>query len=121
MCIKAELRRELLSSRTADKSDKTRFWREFVQTKIYTDCKTLLTYVSVKDEPDTRGLIEHALLDCKRVFVPKTYGSGRMTFYRINHCQSFRPSAVSAYPSRAATVKRSKTETATGAPLAEYV
>lgn len=81
---KAALRRELLSARAANApSDSTGFWRGFIKTGIYADCETLLTYVSVKNEPDTRGLIEYALSDGKRVFVPKTYGGGEMTFYRV--------------------------------------
>ena len=80
MQVKADIRRELISTRVPGTS---KFWKSFIDTEIYKDCETLLTYVSVKNEPDTRGLIEYALISGKRVFVPKTYGDGRMTFYRI--------------------------------------
>ena len=88
---KAELRREILSARESgfenfeDFENSVPLWRRFVQTKIYADCEILLTYVSVREEHDTRPLIERALSDGKRVFAPKTYAGGNMTFFRVHN------------------------------------
>ena len=49
----------------------------------YTACGTLFSYVSVRQEVDTRALIRAALRDGKRVAVPRCEGK-RLVFYVID-------------------------------------
>jgi len=54
----------------------------------YRNCKTLLCYVSTKNEVDTHVLIKHALADGKRVAVPYCVENTRdMHFYFIDGLQ----------------------------------
>lgn len=50
----------------------------------YKYCKTLLLFSAKGSEPDTNFIAKQALSDGKRVFFPKTFDDGIMTFYRIN-------------------------------------
>lgn len=49
----------------------------------YCACTILFSYVSVREEVDTRALIQAALRDGKQVAVPRCEGK-RMVFYRID-------------------------------------
>ena len=54
----------------------------------YQNCEVLLTYVSTPIEVDTRGLIEQAWKDAKRVAVPRCIpGTRDMDFYFIQSMQ----------------------------------
>ena len=44
---------------------------EILASRIWRDAESVFLYVSVGKEPDTRGLIKRALLEGKRVYVPK--------------------------------------------------
>lgn len=57
---------------------------------VYRKCDLLLTYVSVREEVDTRALICFALRDSKRVAVPRCEGK-RMVFYRIDALEQLVP------------------------------
>lgn len=58
----------------------------------YGACKTLLTYVSLPIEVDTLKLIERALLDGKRVAVPRCVpGTRQMEFYVITDMEDLMP------------------------------
>lgn len=58
----------------------------------YKNCDTLLCYVSMQSEVDTRKLIELSLAAGKRVAVPRCVGNSReMDFYRINSLNELSP------------------------------
>jgi 5-formyltetrahydrofolate cyclo-ligase len=60
----------------------------------YRDCATLLCYVSTDQEADTRGLIEQALADGKRVCVPCCIkGTREMSFHIIESLHELVPRA----------------------------
>jgi len=58
--------------------------RRLAETEAYRSCRTLLTYISSKYEPDTRALISLALSQKKTVAVPRDGGGGRMVFCVID-------------------------------------
>lgn len=56
----------------------------FLNCKAYKDCETLLAFVSTDVEVNTKTIISTALLDGKRVAVPKCRAEkGKMDFYLI--------------------------------------
>jgi len=59
-------------------------YTNFIRSEIYKNCSELLIYVSIGSEPDTRRIINSALSDGKKVYVPKCLDNqGSMTFKRI--------------------------------------
>ncbi len=58
----------------------------------YRECSLVLSYVSMRDEADTRRLIERALADGKRVAVPRCVPNTRkMEFYYIESLSQLEP------------------------------
>ena len=58
----------------------------------YKNAKLVLTYVSVRDEVDTKNLINRALQDGKKVAVPRCIPDTRlMEFYYINSLDELEP------------------------------
>lgn len=58
----------------------------------YRECSLVLCYVSMRDEADTRRLIERALADGKRVAVPRCVpNTRRMEFYYIESLSQLEP------------------------------
>jgi 5-formyltetrahydrofolate cyclo-ligase len=53
------------------------------ETEAYNSCRTLLAYISTKDEADTAALIRLALSEKKTVAAPRWENGGRMTFHII--------------------------------------
>lgn len=53
------------------------------ETEAYKSCRTLLAYISTKDEADTAALIRLALSEKKTVAAPRWENGGRMTFHII--------------------------------------
>ena len=58
--------------------------------ELYSNARSILTYVSVGSEPDTRDFINAALRDGKTVAVPNC-DSGEMLFYQIDSLVSLSP------------------------------
>lgn len=58
--------------------------------ELYSNARSILTYVSVGSEPDTRDFINAALRDSKTVAVPNC-DSGEMLFYQIDSLDSLSP------------------------------
>ena len=58
--------------------------------ELYSNARSILTYVSVGSEPDTRDFINAALRDGKTVAVPNC-NSGEMLFYQIDSLDSLSP------------------------------
>lgn len=76
---KAEIRRRARRARAALTAEEKRaadgaIRRAVLASAAYAQAKTLFAYVSTEGEPDTRALIEAALRDGKRVYVPKCLG-----------------------------------------------
>ncbi len=61
--------------------------------KEYEDAKTIFCYVSIGREPDTRGFINRALADGKRVCIPKCYEMGHMEAMVVNDLDNLEKSA----------------------------
>ena len=91
--MEAEAEKKALRARLLrQRAELVPFWRGAMDHDIaervralpaYTSCGTLFTYVSVRQEVDTRALISAALADGKCVAVPRCEGK-QMVFYRIN-------------------------------------
>lgn len=61
-----------------------------LNSELYSNAHSILTYVSVGSEPDTRDFINAALRDGKTVAVPNC-DSGEMLFYQIDSLNSLSP------------------------------
>lgn len=61
-----------------------------INAPVYQSAPLLLSYVSIRSEAETRGIISHALAHNKRVAVPRCEGD-RMAFYLIPSLASLRP------------------------------
>lgn len=84
--MKRELRRKYLDVRKnifkRDKKDEAIF-RKVIKEAFVREAKTILIYVSLKDEVDTRRLITYFLDNGKNVYVPRVCEK-EMDFYRID-------------------------------------
>ncbi len=63
------------------------------ESDLYVNCRSILTYVSMPEEPDTRELIKKALRDQKKVYVPKVMGD-RMEFFRLQELSELNSGAM---------------------------
>ncbi len=84
---KKRLRKQILAVRDAMPQEMYReSCRQILETLLemqsYRESDTILTYVNYRSEVRTTDLVNRALADGKRVFVPKVSGE-RMDFYRI--------------------------------------
>lgn len=57
-------------------------YQAFINSHYFNDSDTILCYVSVNDEVDTRKIIEYSLDNGKRIFIPKCVGK-EMFFYEL--------------------------------------
>ena len=57
--------------------------QRLIRSSAYRQADTLLTFISVQNEPDTGALIKRALSDGKTVGIPKCLDDKEMAFYRI--------------------------------------
>ena len=76
---KAGIRRRVLSLRETLPQDARRAWDEAIRRAVlaspaYRAARSVFLYVSTAGEPDTRGILDAALKDGKRVYVPKCLG-----------------------------------------------
>ena len=60
----------------------------------YRAARTVMLYVGVGPEPNTRPLIERALLDGKTVALPRVYGHGIMRAHKIGSLLELVPGAL---------------------------
>ena len=86
---KVKLRAELLPKRrNMDKNIKREFDLEIqsrlLLTQEYRGCDTVLVYVATAEEIDTKGIINAAFANKKRVAVPVTNDDYSLDFYYIN-------------------------------------
>lgn len=98
MKTKQEIRKEikLLRSRMteAERKEKSgRIVKLIRETAVYAGADCMLCYVSLPTEVCTEELIRQALLDGKRVAVPRVFGS-EMEFYYIGGWQDLRPGCM---------------------------
>ncbi len=61
---------------------------------VYNNAKTVMLYISMTDEVDTRELIQHALADGKTVLVPKVTGKNEMKACLITGNEIFGKSSL---------------------------
>jgi 5-formyltetrahydrofolate cyclo-ligase len=76
LALKKELRRFFINLRKGiDKEEKARMDKEIYEkiigSKLYKEADSIFTFISMEDEVDTRRLIDKALEDNKKVYVPK--------------------------------------------------
>lgn len=87
MSVKSDFRKQLILKRKKieNKSQKDyHICNNFLNSKIYIECKQVLLFASLEDEINTDPLIEKALLDEKKVALPKCLDSnGNMEFFYI--------------------------------------
>lgn len=57
-------------------------YHNFINSQYFNDFDTILCYVSVKDEADTRRIIEYSLCKGKKIFIPECVGKD-MLFYEL--------------------------------------
>lgn len=85
---KAELRKHLSEMRKGLSLEYRRRMDYEIESRLicseeYSKADIIFTYVSVKDEPDTRGIIHAALVNGKAVAVPLCVEDNNMEFYLI--------------------------------------
>ncbi len=64
----------------------------FFTLREYSECESLFAYVSFGTEPDTHLLIQKAVQDSKKVYVPRVEGP-EMEFYRVSAIEGFEVSS----------------------------
>ncbi|MDD4688150.1 MAG: 5-formyltetrahydrofolate cyclo-ligase [Eubacteriales bacterium] len=69
----------------------------FKNSDLYKKANSVMFYVSMEQEVDTKRMIATALADGKRVFVPKVTGKGEMCVCEISDAQSFERSNFGVY------------------------
>ena len=92
---KKEIRKELIGKRDAIDSDawveySNRIQRNIIRSSLYQLAECVLLYSDFHGEVGTYSLIEAALLDNKKVYMPKVlenFVEARMEFYRIYSTQ----------------------------------
>lgn len=82
---KKQLRQHMLAMlKSQDKDEKAtlerRITADLIASPIYQNAQTIATYLSMEFEFDTRLLIEQAIVDGKRVLVPKVLPDRQMVF-----------------------------------------
>lgn len=94
---KQELREILLKKRAAITPEErtecdNRILHSLTALPEYQNCTHLFTYVSFRDEVDTRALIEQALISGRKVAVPRCIpGTPRIEFYFITSLSQLTP------------------------------
>ena len=71
------LRKEILAKRkninTVEKEEKDRkILEKFYESKYYIEAKNIFIYISYDSEINTKGIINKALMDNKKIYVPRT-------------------------------------------------
>jgi 5-formyltetrahydrofolate cyclo-ligase len=92
---KREIRKDLIDKRDAIKSDdwvefSNKIQRNIIRSSLYRNAECILLYSDFHGEVGTFSLIEAALLDNKKVFLPKVcenFMEARMEFYQIYSTQ----------------------------------
>ena len=83
-------RRESLSADYIKKAGEN-IAKNVISSKDFEEAKVIFAYISVKEEPDTRPIIETALKMGKTVCVPKCYGKGIMDAIAIQGFDDLQP------------------------------
>ncbi len=65
-----------------------------LNTALYESAAFILTYVSFGSEVDTTALIQHAIRDGKKVYVPKVLSNGVMDFFQCDDLSRLQPGAM---------------------------
>ena len=85
---KQEIRKEIKNKFKALSSGKIRKESEalckvILESKLYTSCTTLLAYMPLEDEADIKPVIQKALSQGKKVFLPRVFpDTNQMEFFR---------------------------------------
>lgn len=87
MVEKKLIRKEIFRRRKEASQEELDIWSDAIIEKVlatdmYKNCETIYTYVAYKREVETKGLIQQAWKDGKKVAVPRVEGSV-MNFYYI--------------------------------------
>ena len=96
---KKELRRQLRArAGTLDPAERSRADRAIREAVLaspaWQKAGSVFSYVSMADEPDTRALIDLALLDGKTVYVPRCYPGSVMKAVRIESLGALAPGTL---------------------------
>jgi len=97
---KTALRRFYLERRAATAESEQRQMDEKIRQNLffcapYRSCRLLLIYVSTEHEVDTRGIIRQAILEGKRVAVPRCVpATGRLEFCEIGSLEELAPGTM---------------------------
>ena len=78
---KLSMRRRLSEEERAEKSHQ--ICQRLIGSEMYRSASTIFAFMSVRQEPDTAGIIVRALEDGKRVAIPKCIDSTEIAFYEI--------------------------------------
>lgn len=66
--------------------------KSFLQTPEYRQCEELFCFVSFGSEVDTHPILLQALIDKKKVYIPRIEENAGMEFYRFERLESLHPS-----------------------------
>ncbi len=90
-------KRKRLSRLKKDELDK-KIFINVINSREYRECENILIYVSIGFEVDTRMIIENALANGKKVFIPRVTNEKRvMKFYEINNFDELEMSKFGVY------------------------
>jgi len=67
--------------------------RQVLESDAYRTAESVFPYIAMPTEPDTRRIIERALSDGKRVYVPKCVSKTEMIAVRIRSADDLQPGA----------------------------
>lgn len=95
---KKQLRREIAAKLRALPAEVRAVQSARIQSAVlvspeYQNAESIFLYIAMPTEPDTRGILERALSDGKRVFVPKCLDRGEMLAVRIQSPSDLAPGA----------------------------
>ena len=96
---KQALRERMLAKRAGLDSDYVRSAGESIQSRLlgsekYAEAQSIFVYVSVGNEPPTGRIIQSALRDGKRVYVPKCVSRHEMKAVRIRSTEDLMPGTL---------------------------
>lgn len=83
--VRKEIKKRIASlSKTELKAQSEKLCLNILASPFYTSCTTLLAYMPMADEADIKPVIQKALSQNKKVFIPRVIsGTNQMEFYRL--------------------------------------
>lgn len=96
MNSKRAFRQQVFDLRKAQDPEQVKRWndrirQQVLETDMYKNAKSILIYASCNGEPDTYGIMGHAMAVGKTVAVPRVISKGVMEFIEIKDIEDLEP------------------------------